>query len=124
MFSGWEEKEVIAALAGLSLLVFLSGGCLIATRRKPEFAGHPRGLSTLFFTEMWERFSYYGMRAILVFYPVRHWDYSQSKPTLILGAYARWSISRPCSAAISPTAIWGSAGPFCSAASCWRLATA
>jgi POT family proton-dependent oligopeptide transporter len=26
--------------------------------------GHPRGLSTLFFTEMWERFSYYGMRAI------------------------------------------------------------
>ena len=29
--------------------------------------GHPRGLATLFFTEMWERFSYYGMRAILVF---------------------------------------------------------
>src|SRR6267154_6464934 len=28
--------------------------------------GHPRGLATLFFTEMWERFSYYGMRAILV----------------------------------------------------------
>ena len=32
------------------------------------FFGHPRGLSTLFFTEMWERFSYYGMRAILLFY--------------------------------------------------------
>ena len=32
------------------------------------FLGHPRGLSTLFFTEMWERFSYYGMRAILVLY--------------------------------------------------------
>ncbi|HVF49653.1 MAG TPA: peptide MFS transporter [Pyrinomonadaceae bacterium] len=30
--------------------------------------GHPRGLTTLFFTEMWERFSYYGMRAILVLY--------------------------------------------------------
>jgi proton-dependent oligopeptide transporter, POT family len=30
------------------------------------WAGHPRGLATLFFTEMWERFSYYGMRAILV----------------------------------------------------------
>ena len=29
------------------------------------FFGHPRGLSTLFFTEMWERFSYYGMRALL-----------------------------------------------------------
>lgn len=32
------------------------------------FLGHPRGLSTLFFTEMWERFSYYGMRAILLYY--------------------------------------------------------
>ena len=32
----------------------------------PEWFGHPRGLATLFFTEMWERFSYYGMRAILV----------------------------------------------------------
>jgi proton-dependent oligopeptide transporter, POT family len=32
--------------------------------------GHPRGLTTLFFTEMWERFSYYGMRAILVLYMV------------------------------------------------------
>jgi proton-dependent oligopeptide transporter, POT family len=32
------------------------------------FFGHPRGLSTLFFTEMWERFSYYGMRAFLVLY--------------------------------------------------------
>ena len=33
-----------------------------------SFFGHPRGLSTLFFTEMWERFSYYGMRAILVLF--------------------------------------------------------
>lgn len=35
-----------------------------------QFFGQPRGLSTLFFTEMWERFSYYGMRAILVLYMV------------------------------------------------------
>lgn len=33
-----------------------------------KFFGHPRGLFTLFFTEFWERFSYYGMRAILLFY--------------------------------------------------------
>ena len=33
-----------------------------------SFFGHPKGLSTLFFTEMWERFSYYGMRAILLLY--------------------------------------------------------
>lgn len=35
-----------------------------------SFFGHPKGLSTLFFTEMWERFSYYGMRAILLLYMV------------------------------------------------------
>ena len=33
-----------------------------------RFFGHPRGLSTLFFTEMWERFSYYGMRALLILF--------------------------------------------------------
>jgi len=33
-----------------------------------QWFGHPRGLSTLFFTEMWERFSYYGMRALLMLY--------------------------------------------------------
>jgi POT family proton-dependent oligopeptide transporter len=33
-----------------------------------SFFGHPRGLATLFFTEMWERFSYYGMRAFLILY--------------------------------------------------------
>jgi POT family proton-dependent oligopeptide transporter len=36
--------------------------------RDRGFFGHPRGLSTLFFTEMWERFSYYGMRAILILF--------------------------------------------------------
>ena len=38
----------------------------IETRK--ELFGHPLGLYILFFTEMWERFSYYGMRAILVLY--------------------------------------------------------
>lgn len=33
-------------------------------------AGHPRGLMVLFFTEMWERFSYYGMRALLMLYMI------------------------------------------------------
>ena len=39
-----------------------------STVRDRGFFGHPRGLSTLFFTEMWERFSYYGMRAILILF--------------------------------------------------------
>ncbi len=38
------------------------------TNTDRSFFGHPRGLATLFFTEMWERFSYYGMRAILVLF--------------------------------------------------------
>lgn len=41
---------------------------LAAKSLDTAFLGHPRGLATLFFTEMWERFSYYGMRAILLFY--------------------------------------------------------
>ncbi|MGH9458679.1 MAG: peptide MFS transporter [Thermoanaerobaculia bacterium] len=35
---------------------------------RAQWFGHPRGLSTLFFTEMWERFSYYGMRALLILF--------------------------------------------------------
>jgi proton-dependent oligopeptide transporter, POT family len=40
----------------------------IAPEYDRGFFGHPRGLSTLFFTEMWERFSYYGMRALLILF--------------------------------------------------------
>ena len=39
-------------------------------KNQSEILGHPKGLFVLFFTEMWERFSYYGMRAILVLYLV------------------------------------------------------
>ena len=40
----------------------------LALDKDRTFFGHPRGLSTLFFTEMWERFSYYGIRALLILY--------------------------------------------------------
>ncbi len=46
------------------------GGSLGNPKWDTWFFGHPRGLSTLFFTEMWERFSYYGMRAILILFMV------------------------------------------------------
>ncbi len=39
-------------------------------RAQEQWFGHPRGLSTLFFTEMWERFSYYGMRGLLILFLV------------------------------------------------------
>ena len=41
-----------------------------AGQRNAELFGHPRRLTSLFATEMWERFSYYGMRALLILYMV------------------------------------------------------
>jgi proton-dependent oligopeptide transporter, POT family len=54
--------------------------------------GHPRGLTTLFFTELWERFSYYGMRALLVYFMVAGAEkgglgYEQKTATSIYGNY-------------------------------------
>jgi POT family proton-dependent oligopeptide transporter len=51
------------------------------------FVGHPMGLFVLFFAEMWERFSYYGMRALLIFYLTKHWLFSESESGVIYGAY-------------------------------------
>jgi POT family proton-dependent oligopeptide transporter len=51
------------------------------------FLGHPAGLFVLFFAEMWERFSYYGMRALLIFYLTKHWLFSDEKSGVIYGAY-------------------------------------
>lgn len=51
------------------------------------FLGHPKGLFVLFFAEMWERFSYYGMRALLIFYLTKHWLFSDEQAGVIYGAY-------------------------------------
>ena len=44
-----------------------------------EIKNHPHGLVTLFFTELWERFSYYGMRAILVLYLISETEIQNTK---------------------------------------------
>lgn len=49
--------------------------------------GHPKGLFVLFFAEMWERFSYYGMRALLIFYLTKHWLFSDGEAGIVYGAY-------------------------------------
>ncbi|HEX8481459.1 MAG TPA: peptide MFS transporter [Allosphingosinicella sp.] len=85
--STWAEGDWIAAIALAVLAFFLAIGAMVAANRKPEFLGHPKGLYMLFFAEMWERFSYYGMRAILIFYLTQHWLFSDSKSNLIYGAY-------------------------------------
>ena len=62
---------------------------------KDKVLGHPAGLFVLFFTEMWERFSYYGMRAILVIFLTGAvigdnpgWEWSTSAALSLLGTYA------------------------------------
>ncbi len=52
-----------------------------------SFFGHPRGLAILFLTEMWERFSYYGMRGLLIIYLTQHFLFSDTRAPLIYGAY-------------------------------------
>jgi len=83
----WNEADWIAAIATAVLAFFLAGGGVVAASKKPEFMGHPKGLYMLFFAEMWERFSYYGMRAILIFYLTKHWLFSDGDSNLIYGAY-------------------------------------
>jgi POT family proton-dependent oligopeptide transporter len=67
-----------------------------------SFVGHPAGLSTLFFTEMWERFSYYGMRAILLLYMTNTFAdgglaFDERYASLIYGTYVSsvWYLSLP-----------------------------
>ena len=48
---------------------------------------HPRGLIICFFAEMWERFSYYGMRGLLIFYLTQHFLFSDSAAGSIYGSY-------------------------------------
>jgi len=52
-----------------------------------EYLGHPKGLFVLFFTEMWERFSYYGMRALLMLYMVNYFKFTQEHASSIYKWY-------------------------------------
>ena len=66
-----------------------------ATANAPQgsFFGHPKGLSTLFFTEMWERFSFYGLRPLLVLFMAAAvmnggWGWDRGEASAIVGIYA------------------------------------
>jgi len=85
--ANWNEGDWIAAIAAVFLFAFLAAGAMIAARKGDEFAGHPQGLFVLFYAEMWERFSYYGMRALLVLYLTKHWLFEDGKANLIYGSY-------------------------------------
>ncbi len=56
--------------------------------KQGKILGHPAGLFTLFFAEMWERFSYYGMRALLIFYMIKGFlSYEDNEAYAVYGAY-------------------------------------
>src|SRR6476659_3314832 len=54
---------------------------------KKTWFGHPRELARLFTTEMWERFGYYGMRALLTLYLTKHFLFSDQQATGLYGGY-------------------------------------
>ena len=56
-------------------------------RPAAQWFGQPRGLVVLFLTEMWEKFSFYGMKALLIYYMIRHLQFPQADASLIYGAY-------------------------------------
>lgn len=61
---------------------------LVTAPAGQTFLGHPKGLYVLFFAEMWERFSFYGMRALLILYLTKHFLMSDEKSSLVFGTYA------------------------------------
>ena len=83
----WNYADWAALVASLVLVAFLVAGAVAITRPQEEVLGHPKGLYMLFFAEMWERFSFYGMRALLTLYLVKHWLFSDGDSNLIYGAY-------------------------------------
>ena len=60
---------------------------IAAALRVDKLQKHPPGLYVLFFTEMWERFSYYGMRSLLVYYMIKHLQFTQVRSSEIYGLY-------------------------------------
>ena len=65
------------------------------TKNNGSLLGHPKGLYVLFFTEMWERFSYYGMRALLILYLTKHFLFADQQGALIYGSYASLVYAMP-----------------------------
>ncbi|MCW5923211.1 MAG: peptide MFS transporter [Saprospiraceae bacterium] len=72
-----------------------------------EIWGHPRGLALLFFTEMWERFSYYGMRAIFSLYMINALLFSKAKASEIYGSYTGLVYLTPLIGGYVADRYWG-----------------
>ncbi len=69
--------------------------------------GHPKGLYILFLTEMWERFSYYGMRTLLIYYMIKHLMIAQADASQIYGLYTGLVYFTPFFGGILADRWWG-----------------
>ena len=65
------------------------------TSHSDELLGHPKGLYVCFLTEMWERFAFYGMKALLFLYLVQHHKFTDDDGYLLLGTYAGLAYALP-----------------------------
>ena len=63
--------------------------------RTSDWFGQPRGLTILFLTDMWEQFSFYGMRALLVYYMMKQLMLGQERASLVYGAYTAFVFFTP-----------------------------
>ena len=88
----WCPPEVWGGGARTAVTVEVAAGVL--PERKDWF-GQPRGLTILFLTEMWEMFSYYGMRALLVYYMVKQLAITQQRASLVYGMYTAFVYFTP-----------------------------
>ncbi len=62
--------------------------CKVSVPGETVASGHPPGLWVLCFSEFWERFSFYGLRALLVFYLVQEYNFSDAQAFVIYGSYS------------------------------------
>lgn len=79
-----------------------------AASAEPTLFGHPRKLFILFATEMWERFGYYGMRAILLLYLTKHFLFEQKEGVAIYTAYVSLVYLTPLAGGLIADKILGS----------------
>ena len=69
--------------------------------------GHPKGLQVLFYTEMWERFSYYGMRAILVLYMTKALGFDVAHASTVYGNFTGLAYLMPLAGGYIADRWWG-----------------
>ena len=75
--------------------------------KNSELFGHPKGLTLLFFTEMWERFSYYGMRALFSLYMLQALLMNKKQASEIYGSYTGLVYLTPLIGGYVADRYWG-----------------